>query len=114
MVTGARDRVQDLKAVVAKHHGVFYSLDASMEENVSSSKIKRAVKDADLIVVCIDRIHHRISQLTTHHAKRNDRPFAIASTTSNTAVERAIFRALNGNNAYESSGQDMAKYVSAD
>lgn len=114
VVTGARDRVQDLKAVVAKHHGVFYSLDASMEENVSSSKIKRAVKDADLIVVCIDRIHHRISQLTTHHAKRNDRPFAIAATTSNTAVERAIFRALNGNNAYESSGQDMAKYVSAD
>ncbi|WP_270642690.1 DUF2325 domain-containing protein [Limosilactobacillus mucosae] len=114
VVTGARDRVQDLKAVVAKHHGVFYSLDASMEENVSSSKIKRAVKDADLIVVCIDRIHHRISQLTTHHAKRNDRPFAIATTTSNTAVERAIFRALNGNNAYESSGQDMAKYVSAD
>ena len=71
-------------------------------------------KDADLIIICIDRIHHRISQLTTHHAKRNDRPFAIAATTSNTAVERAIFRALNGNNAYESSGQDMAKYVSAD
>lgn len=114
VVTGARDRVQDLKAVVAKHHGVFYSLDASMEENVSSSKIKRAVKDADLIVVCIDRIHHRISQLTTHHAKRNDRPFAIAATTSNTAVERAVFRALNGESAFESSSQDMAKYVSAD
>ncbi len=114
VVTGMRSKVQDLKPVIAKHHGVFYGLDASMEEKVSSSKLKKAVKDADLVVVCIDKIHHRISQLTTHHAKRYERPFAIANTTSNTAVERAVFRALNGDSAFESSSQDMAKYVSAD
>lgn len=114
VVTGMRSKVQDLKPVIAKHHGVFYGLDASMEEKVSSSKLKKAVKDADLVVVCIDKIHHRISQLTTHHAKRYERPFAIANTTSNTAVERAVFRALNGESAFESSSQDMAKYVSTD
>lgn len=114
VVTGMRSKVQELKPVIAKHHGVFYGLDASMEEKVSSSKLKKAVKDADLVVVCIDKIHHRISQLTTHHAKRYERPFAIANTTSNTAVERAVFRALNGESAFESSSQDMAKYVSTD
>lgn len=114
VVTGVRDKVQDLKPVITKHHGVFYGLDASMEEKVSSSKIKKAVKEADLVIICIDKIHHRISQLTTHHAKRYDRPFAIANTTSNTAVERAIYRALNGNSAFESSSQDMQKYISED
>ncbi len=81
-----------------------------MEDKVSSSKMKREIRDADFVVVCIDKIHHRISQLANHHAKRYEKPLAIANTTTNTAVERAIARALNGDPAYAQTSEDMANY----
>lgn len=110
VITGDRERSQELKAVVDKHHGIYHSLDASMEDKVSSSKMKREIRDADFVVVCIDKIHHRISQLANHHAKRYDKPLAIANTTTNTAVERAIARALNGDPAYAQTSEDLDNY----
>lgn len=107
VITGVRDKVQGLKPVIAKHHGVFHGLDASAEEKVSSSKIKREIRDADFVIVCIDAIHHRISQLANHHAKRYEKPLAIANVTSNTAVERAVARALNGDPAYAASSEKI-------
>lgn len=105
VITGDKKQVKELKNVVDQHHGVYHGLDASMEDNVSSSKIKRAIRDANFVIVCIDKIHHRISQLANHHAKRYDKPLAIANTSANTMVERAIGRALNGDPAYAVSGQ---------
>lgn len=105
VITGDKKQVKELKSVVDQHHGVYHGLDASMEDNVSSSKIKRAIRDADFVIVCIDQIHHRISQLANHHAKRYDKPLAIANTSANTMVERAIGRALNGDPAYAASGE---------
>ena len=110
VITGDRERSQELKTVIDKHHGVYHALDASMEDKVSSSKMKREIREADFVVVCIDKIHHRISQLANHHAKRYDKPLAIANTTTNTAVERAVARALNGDPAYAQTSEDMANY----
>ncbi|MCD7131908.1 DUF2325 domain-containing protein [Limosilactobacillus balticus] len=110
VITGIRSKVKGLKPVVDKHHGLFRGLDASAEEKVSSSKLKREIRDADFVIVCIDAIHHRISQLANHHAKRYEKPLAIANVTSNTAVERAIARALNGDPAYAESSEDLKKY----
>ena len=106
VITGIRSKVKGLKPVIDKHHGLFRGLDASAEEKVSSSKLKREIRDADFVIVCIDAIHHRISQLANHHAKRYEKPLAIANVTSNTAVERAIARALNGDPAYAESSED--------
>ena len=110
VITGIRSKVKGLKPVVDKHHGLFRGLDASAEEKVSSSKLKREIRDADFVIVCIDAIHHRISQLANHHAKRYEKPLAIANVTSNTAVERAIARALNGDSAYAESSEDLENY----
>ncbi|RMX27842.1 DUF2325 domain-containing protein [Limosilactobacillus reuteri] len=110
VITGIRSKVKGLKPVVDKHHGLFRGLDASAEEKVSSSKLKREIRDADFVIVCIDAIHHRISQLANHHAKRYEKLLAIANVTSNTAVERAIARALNGNPAYAESSEDLKNY----
>lgn len=110
VITGIRSKVKGLKPVIDKHHGLFRGLDASAEEKVSSSKLKREIRDADFVIVCIDAIHHRISQLANHHAKRYEKPLAIANVTSNTAVERAIARALNGNPAYAESSEDLKNY----
>ena len=107
VITGIRDKVQGLKPVITKHHGVFHSLDASAEEKVSSSTLKREIRNADFVIVCIDAIHHRISQLANHHAKRYEKPLAIANVTSNTAVERAIGRALNGDPAYATASEQL-------
>lgn len=107
VITGDKEQAKELKAVVDKHHGLYHGLDASMEDNVSSSKMKRAIREADFVIVCIDQIHHRISQLANHHAKRYEKPFAIANTSSNTMVERAIGRALNGDPAYAASGKSI-------
>lgn len=108
VITGVRDKVQGLKPVITKHHGVFHGLDASAEEKVSSSTLKREIRNADFVIVCIDAIHHRISQLANHHAKRYDKPLAIANVTSNTAVERAVGRALNGDPAYAAASEEIA------
>lgn len=110
VITGIRSKVKGLKPVVDKHHGLFRGLDASAEEKVSSSKLKREIRDADFVIVCIDAIHHRISQLANHHAKRYEKPLAIANVTSNTAVERAMARALNGDPAYAESSEDFKNY----
>lgn len=110
VITGIRSKVKGLKPVIDKHHGLFRGLDASVEEKVSSSKLKREIQDADFVIVCIDAIHHRISQLANHHAKRYEKPLAIANVTSNTAVERAIARALNGDPAYAESSEDLKNY----
>ena len=110
VITGIRSKVKGLKPVIDKHHGLFRGLDASAEEKVSSSKLKREIRDADFVIVCIDAIHHRISQLANHHAKRYEKPLAIANVTSNTAVERAIARALNGDPAYAESSEDLKNY----
>ena len=107
VITGVRDKVQGLKPVITKHHGVFHGLDASAEEKVSSSTLKREIRNTDIVVVCIDAIHHRISQLANHHAKRYDKPLAIANVSSNTGVERAIGRALNGDPAYAASSKKI-------
>lgn len=107
VITGVRDKVQGLKPVITKHHGVFHGLDASAEEKVSSSTLKREIRNADFVIVCIDAIHHRISQLANHHAKRYEKPLAIANVTSNTAVERAIGRALNGDPAYATASEQL-------
>lgn len=107
VITGIRNKVQGLKPVITKHHGIFHGLDASAEEKVSSSKLKREIRDADFVVVCIDAIHHRISQLANHHAKRYEKPLAIANVTSNTAVERAVARALNGDPAYATTSEQL-------
>lgn len=107
IITGIRDKVQGLKPVITKHHGVFHGLDASAEEKVSSSTLKREIRNTDIVVVCIDAIHHRISQLANHHAKRYEKPLAIANVTSNTSVERAIGRALNGDPAYAAASEKM-------
>lgn len=107
VITGVRDKVQGLKSVITKHHGVFHGLDASAEEKVSSSTLKREIRNADIVVVCIDAIHHRISQLANHHAKRYEKPLAIANVTSNTGVERAIGRALNGDPAYAATSEKI-------
>ena len=110
VITGIRSKVKGLKPVIDKHHGLFRGLDASAEEKVSSSKLKREIRNADFVIVCIDAIHHRISQLANHHAKRYEKPLAIANVTSNTAVERAIARALNGDPAYAESSEDLKNY----
>ena len=110
VITGISSKVKGLKPVIDKHHGLFRGLDASAEEKVSSSKLKREIRDADFVIVCIDAIHHRISQLANHHAKRYEKPLAIANVTSNTAVERAIARALNGDPAYAESSEDLKNY----
>ncbi len=110
VITGIRSKVKGLKPVIDKHHGLFRGLDAKTKEKVSSSKLKREIRDADFVIVCIDAIHHRISQLANHHAKRYEKPLAIANVTSNTAVERAIARALNGDPAYAESSEDLKNY----
>ena len=107
VITGVRSKVKGLKPVIDKHHGIFHGLDASAEEKVSSSKLKREIRDADFVVVCIDAIHHRISQLANHHAKRYEKPLVIANVTSNLAVERAVARALNGDPAYAITSEEV-------
>ena len=107
VITGIRSKVKGLKPVIDKHHGIFHGLDASAEEKVSSSKLKREIRDADFVVVCIDAIHHRISQLANHHAKRYEKPLVIANVTSNLAVERAVARALNGDPAYAITSEEV-------
>ena len=54
VITGIRSKVKGLKPVIDKHHGLFRGLDASAEEKVSSSKLKREIRD-DGLCDCLHR-----------------------------------------------------------
>lgn len=81
-----------LKSVVADHHGVFYGLDASRPQNVTSSKLKQALRQVDAAIVCEDGVDGRAVKLAQRHADKYEVAFEKAPSSDQHHVEHALGR----------------------
>ena len=81
-----------LREVMADHHGVFYGLDASRPQNVTSSKIKQALRQVDAVIVCVDGVDGKAVKLAARHAEKYDVAFEKAPSSDQHHVEHALGR----------------------
>lgn len=81
-----------LREVMADHHGVFYGLDASRPQNVTSSKIKQALRQVDAAIVCEDGVDGKAVKLAARHATKYEVAFEKAPSSDQHHVEHALGR----------------------
>lgn len=81
-----------LREVMADHHGVFYGLDASRPQNVTSSKIKQALRQVDAAIVCVDGVDGKAVKLAARHAEKYEVAFEKAPSSDQHHVEHALGR----------------------
>ncbi|WP_367341969.1 DUF2325 domain-containing protein [Limosilactobacillus sp.] len=95
LVISAKPKQKDeLKSAVNEHHGIYYRLDASQSQNVTSSKLKQAIRQADLVIVCQDGIDKKTSELAERHSQKYDKKFALSSASDKRALSHALARAI--------------------
>ena len=81
-----------LREVMTDHHGVFYGVDASRPQNVTSSKLKQAIRQVDAVVVCEDGIDGKAVKQAQRHAEKYGAAFEKAPSSDRHHVEHALGR----------------------
>lgn len=81
-----------LREVMADHHGVFYGVDASRPQNVTSSKLKQAIRQVDAVVVCEDGVDGKAVKQAARHAEKYGAAFEKAPSSDRHHVEHALGR----------------------
>lgn len=92
VISAKPDQWAPLREVMADHHGVFYGLDASRPQNVSSSKLKQALRQVDAVIVCEDGVDGKVSKLARRHADKYGIAFEKAPSSNQHHVEHALGR----------------------
>ncbi|WP_283583046.1 hypothetical protein [Limosilactobacillus difficilis] len=92
VISAKPDRNDELKAAVDDHHGIYYRLDASRVQNVTSSKLKAAIRQADLVVICQDGIDKKTTELAQRHAQKYAKPATLATASDKRALDHALAR----------------------
>lgn len=73
--------------------------------------LEKLILGSDITIICTDYMHHRVSQQVIDVLKeKDDAKYAVASSSSRTFIERALYRAENGLQAYETSGSNTIDY----
>lgn len=103
VVIGNELRSQEIQKMVGKHHGRCKVIDA-FKFSDTESFYKHALKRADVTVMVQNLNKHSTSKALRKYAKR----LAIADSAGLSAIERAIYRAMHGLPAYETSTQPIA------
>lgn len=81
-----------VRQVLADHHGVFYGLDASRPQNVTSSKLKQALRQVDAAVICEDGVDGKAIKQAQRHAEKYGVVIEKAPSTDQHHVEHALGR----------------------
>ncbi|GHV98530.1 hypothetical protein lacNasYZ03_00440 [Lactobacillus nasalidis] len=103
VVIGNELRSQEIQKLVGQHHGRCKVIDA-FKFSDTEAFYKHALKRADLTVMVQNLNKHSTSKALRKYAKR----LAIADSAGLSSIERAIYRALHGLPAYETSTQPIA------
>ena len=95
LVISAKPKQNDeLKSAVDEHHGMYYRLDASRSQNVTSSKLKQAIRQADLVIVCQDGIDKKTTELAQRHAQKYEKKCALSPASDKRALSHALARVI--------------------
>ncbi|MFV4933646.1 DUF2325 domain-containing protein [Lactobacillus delbrueckii] len=103
VVIGNELRSQEIQKMVGEHHGRCKVIDA-FKFSDTKSFYKHALKRADVTVMVQNLNKHSTSKALRKYAKR----LAIADSAGLSSIERAIYRAMHGLPAYETSTQPIA------
>lgn len=103
VVIGNELRCQEIQKMVGEHHGRCKVIDA-FKFSDTESFYKHALKRADVTVMVQNLNKHSTSKALRKYAKR----LAIADSAGLSSIERAIYRAMHGLPAYETSTQPIA------
>lgn len=103
VVIGNELRSQEIQKMVSEHHGRCKVIDA-FKFSDTESFYKHALKRADVTVMVQNLNKHSTSKALRKYAKR----LAIADSAGLSSIERAIYRAMHGLPAYETSTQPIA------
>lgn len=103
VVIGNELRSQEIQKMVGEHHGRCKVIDA-FKFSDTESFYKHALKRADVTVMVQNLNKHSTSKALRKYAKR----LAIADSSGLSSIERAIYRAMHGLPAYETSTQPIA------
>lgn len=103
VVIGNELRSQEIQKMVGEHHGRCKVIDA-FKFSDTESFYKHALKRADITVMVQNLNKHSTSKALRKYAKR----LAIADSAGLSSIERAIYRAMHGLPAYETSTQPIA------
>lgn len=85
-------------------------VDPQSVKTPKDSDYQNTLDQYDAIVLATDYMHHSYSQNVIPYLREQHIPFAVANQTSNTTVERAIYRAIHNLSAYESNNQNDCNY----
>ncbi|MFV4891131.1 DUF2325 domain-containing protein [Lactobacillus delbrueckii] len=103
VVIGNELRSQEIQKMVGEHHGRCKVIDA-FKFSDTESFYKHALKRADVTVMVQNLNKHSTSKALRKYAKR----LAITDSAGLSSIERAIYRAMHGLPAYETSTQPIA------
>ena len=104
-------RSEKLEDVIKSYNGKPTVTGGNNSSEQLPPMLEKLILGSDITIICTDYMHHRVSQQVIDVLKeKDDAKYAVASSSSRTFIERALYRAENGLQAYETSGSDTIDY----
>lgn len=102
---------EKLESIVYTYNGVPTVTGGPISNEDIPPMFSHMVKSYDIVIICTDYIHHAVSQAAIDALKEKENAkYAISSSSSDTFIERALYRAENHLQAYEASGESSVEY----
>ena len=104
-------RSEKLEEVIKSYNGKPTVTGGNNSSEQLPPMLEKLILGSDITIICTDYMHHRVSQQVIDVLKeKDDAKYAVASSSSRAFIERALYRAENGLQAYEASGSDTIDY----
>ena len=108
VIVGDAARAENISQLITEHNGQPKIVDG-FKKSHQRDFYAQAISDADIVITIQNYVNHETTGavMTAIAQSDNDQKTAIAHTNSPLMVERAIYRADHGLQAYESAGSDV-------
>lgn len=104
-------RSEKLEEVIKSYNGKPTVTGGNNSSEQLPPMLEKLILGSDITIICTDYMHHHVSQQVIDILKeKNNAKYAVASSSSRVFIERALYRAENGLQAYETSGSDTIDY----
>ena len=104
VIAGDKIREKEYQKLIELHNGELNMIDGFQKTPLT---YELALTKSDLIILIQNYSKHLTSNAVFNFAKKNNIPIAISQSAGLQSVERAIYRALNGYAAHETSSADV-------
>lgn len=104
-------RSEKLEEVIKAYNGKPTVTGGNNSSKQLPPMLEKLILGSDITIICTDYMHHRVSQQVIDILKeKDDAKYAVASSSSRAFIERALYRAENGLQAYETNSSNTIDY----